>query len=279
MKYNFFLLLFIFCASCADNNFPRVEVINKFRVLGIVADEPEVIGDGTGTTNVYPYVTDPKGNGRTINGTYEVCIDPGVSFGATPDCKKVPGAVFGNYSINFTADSDFAANGYTGKAATAVAVTVPSSIYTGRSSRQQFNGVAMLVIFRFIVDGNEVSAFRRIIATNRGSFNDNPATPMNTLLNGVPLNIRPSKNDTLSLAPLNDEETYDYQTVDGLVESRTESYEVSWYVSGGELSKAKTGMSESTKLIESVSGNGSFVSVVMIRDDRGGLSVRREFIP
>jgi hypothetical protein len=271
------VLLVIFCVSCGDNNFPRVEVIKNFRVLGIVTANPEV--GGAGAVTVFPYVTDPNGGGRTVSGTYEVCLDPGISFGATPSCVGVPGAVTTAYSINFSLDSDFAANGYTGLAATGATVNVPASIFDGRSGREQFNGIAMIVVFRFTVDGREVSAFRRIVATNRGAQNVNPAAPT-ALLNGAGFGVtKPAKGDELSVAPLNDEEDYQVQTVDGTIETRSESYEVSLYVSQGELDKSKVSIDESAEFKKSASSTRSFTTVVMVRDERGGLSVSRAFIP
>jgi hypothetical protein len=266
------LSLLLLCASCGDNNFPRVEKIEGFRVLGIVATNPEVVAGGS--TNVFPYVSDPNGAGRIVSGTYEICRDPGVSFGATPKCEGVTPTT---YSINFTTQSDFAANGYTGLASVAVPVAAPASIFTGVDSRQQFNGVAMMVVFRFNVDGKEVTAFRRVVATNRGSLNLNPATPT-ALLNGGTFVTKPAKGDGLTLNSLNDEETYSYQTVEGSIETRQESYELAWFVTGGELDKAKVSMSERVRFLKS-SGSSSFVSVVMVRDERGGVSFRRVYLP
>jgi hypothetical protein len=271
------LILPIFCLSCADDSFRRVEVLNDFRVLGIVTTDPEV--SGAGDVDVFPYVSDFNGAGRTVSGTYEYCLDPGVSFGATPSCVGVPGAVTLAYSINFTADSDFAANGYTGQAVTPATVTVPAGIFSGRSSREQFNGIAMIVVFRFNVDGREVSAFRRVVATNRGVENTNPTTPT-LLLNGSAFGVtKPAKGSVLTIAPLNDEESYQVQTVDGSIENRTESYEVALYVSQGELDRSKISVSQSAEFKEAGNGSGAFVSVVMVRDERGGMSFNREFIP
>lgn len=272
------LSLCLFLGSCADPDFPRVEVLDTFRVLGLATTTPEVTG--AASVDVFPFVTDPNGNGRTVSGTYEYCVDPGVSFGAPPSCRDVPGAVTGSYSINFTADSDFAANGYTGLATTPVTVMVPANLLSGRSSREQFNGVAMIVVLRFEVDGREVSAFRRIAVTNRGSTNVNPAAPVSILLNGTPIGAqKPSKNDELSIDPLNDEEVFQVQTVDGTIETRTESYEVAYFISRGELDRSKASVGESVKFLEPAASASSFTAVVMVRDERGGLSFVREFIP
>lgn len=273
-----FLILSLVLTGCADPDFPRVEVIDNFRVLGIVTSTPEVTG--AAAVDVFPFVTDPRGAGRTVTGTYEYCVDPGVAFGATPSCRGIPGAVTGSYGINFGAESDFAANGYTGVAGTPVTVVVPAAIFSGRTPREQFNGVAMIVVFRFDVDGREVSAFRRISATNRGSTNLNPAAPVSILLNGSPLGGRkPVKNDDLSIAPLNDEESFQVQTVEGSIETRTESYEVAYYISRGELDRSKVGVGESVEFIEPAASASSFTAVVMVRDERGGLSFVREFVP
>lgn len=269
------LSLFIF-SSCGDDKFKKVEVVDSFRILAIVANEPEVAAGGS--TNVFPYVSDPNGAGRTLSGTYEICLDSGVSFGANPTCENISGATTGSYTINFSTDADFAANGYTGLAATPVVVTVPSTIFSNKDSRQQFNGVAMLVIFRFTVDGKEISAFKRIFATNRGSYNINPSTPI-VELNGSTLSSKPIAGDRLTLSGPNDEETFDYQNIDGAIESRVETYEVAWYVSSGKLLKPKISKNEDTQVSSSAESSSSFFCVSVVRDERGGVSTRRIFLP
>lgn len=270
------LLLSVGLVGCGGDGFPKVEALSEFRILAVVASAPEVAPGGS--ASVVLYVSDPKGAGRTVTGTYDICLDPGISFGATPSCAGVPGATSGSYSIDFSTDSDLAANFYTGSTATAVTVTVPATILSGRDSRAQFNGVAMIIVFTFVVDGKTVTAFRRISATNRGSLNANPAAPT-ALLNGGAFASVPRKGQSLSLLGVGDEETYSYRTVDGSTETRQESYEVAWFTSSGELDRAKVGIRDSVKFKKGPSATGPYVSVAVVRDERGGVAVRRVYIP
>lgn len=263
------ILFIFFLLSCSEDRFSRVETLSGFRILGIRADNPEVSPGGS--ANLQLLVSDVDGGGRVINGNYEACIDPGISIGASVSCDHDPGKVTGASVID-TTQPDLATNlstGYSG----AVTVTVPAGIFLGRSSRDQFNGVGYIVIFKFTVDGKTISSFKRIIATNRGSFNTNPSGSAVTL-NGAPLGRIPDKDDELNVttsAP----ETYDYQNVDGSTETKTEEVQIAWYVSVGEFDKPKSDLGEKVTYLTDAPASLLLLSVV--RDDRGGLDVVRIF--
>lgn len=262
------ILLPLLIFSCGDDSFKKVEALGNFRLLGILADSPEVDPNGDLSVDVQVLVSDIDGGGRTIQGTVQTCIDPGISFGAQVSCDYDPTSIPINYDIDFQNDAGLgAANLYTGLTNT-LTVNVPATLLTGRSSRDQFNGVGYIVIFKFTVDGKEVKAFKRIVATNRGALNQNPVIS-DLLLNSASIVTFPTNGDEL-LVTSDAPETYSYRTSDDVTEVRTESLQVAWYTSQGEFTLAKTNIDESTKY-DSYSSSGASLVMAIVRDERGGL--------
>ena len=254
-----YLLVMVMLSSCGGDNFKKIEKLGDFRILAVQADTPEVI-PGT-TVNLQLFVSDIKAAGRTINGTYIACIDPGIAYGAKVGCDHDPtSAAPAAYSIN-------TATGFTAP----LSVTVPNNIFYGRSAREQFNGVGYIVIFNFSVDGQDISTFKRITATSRGSLNSNPSGS-NILLNGASMASYPIENDLLQ-ASSSPPEIFNYQTIEGTIESRTEKMQVAWYVSEGELENSKSDVGEAVKFIGTAITSPKVV-IAVIRDERGGVDVK-----
>lgn len=272
MKYSLFLM-FILLASCGGDSFNKVEVLKGFRILSVVTSTPEVSPGAV--VSLQLYVSDTEGAGRSLNGTTISCIDPGISFGAKVNCDHDPLATPSPFVLN-TASGDLAANLFTGLAADTVSVTVPATIFLGRSAREQFNGVSYIVIFNFTVDGESVSAFKRIVATNRGTFNSNPSGS-SVLLNGLAITSVPNKNDKLRVTS-SSQETFDYVNVDGNTETRTEEFAVAWFVTQGKFDKPKSNVNETVKYLGNTPSAASLV-VTILRDERGGVEIIREFFP
>lgn len=268
-QYLWLLSILTLFSSCGNDRLPKVEVLEGFRIIGIEASNPEVAPGGS--SNLRVYVSDPQGGGRIINGSYVACVDPGISLGAAVDCSKVPGAVSGSYTIDTTPLSGTLYTGFSGT----MTVNIPAGILTGRSAREQFNGVGYIVIFTFTVDGKTVRSFKRVLATSRGSLNSNPATPT-ILLNGSALSSVPREGDNVSVTGLTPE-TYQFQNVDGTTETRTESLEVAWFMSTGEVNRPKAQAQDSAEFTEAPGPN--FLILSAIRDGRGGFSVQRNYIP
>lgn len=267
----FFFILLILLISCADDSFNKVERLEGFRVLGIKASSPEVSPGGTSTLSLI--VSDSNG-GRVINGTHESCIDPGISVGAPVSCSHDP--LTSQVGFSFDTSTLGAGTLYTGEIGS-VSISVPANILTGRSSREQFNGVGHITIFRLNVDGQEVVAFKRIMATNRGSaLNTNPSVSA-ILSNGASFTSAPNKGDILQ-SVTNSPETYPFRALDGSTETRTETYQIAWYLSSGELDKPKTRAGETTKYLSDAPST-PFVIVAVVRDERGGLDVRVQGVP
>ena len=269
------LISFILLSGCGDDKFSRVEELQGFRILGVIATAPEVAPNGM--SDLQLIVSDQSGGGRVITGTTQSCIDPGISFGANVSCAHDPATVNGTYTIDMANDADLgSANLYTGVAAQIVSVIVPATIFLGRSARSQFNGVGYITIFNFQVDGKNISTFKRVTATNRVA-NTNPSIS-DVFLNGSPLTTtKPDKDDKLKVA-VSAPETYTFENVDGSQEVKTEEQAVAWYVSYGEFDKPKSEVEEDVKYLSNSPGS-TMVVVTLVRDERGGIALQRIVLP
>ena len=275
MNKLFLLIISLLFYSCGDD-FKKVEVLSEFRILSVVAstNNPEVLPGAL--VNLQLFVSDVKGGGRVIIGTTVSCIDPGIAFGAKVNCDHDPSAVTDSYEINTTNGDMGAANLFTGLASDILNVTVPAGIFAGRSTTEQFNGVSYIVIFNFTVDGKAVSVFKRIVATNRGSLNNNP-TGSAVFLNGVAITSAPAKDDKL-MVTTSSPETYDFINAEGDTETRTEVFQVAWFITQGKFDKPKSDVDETVKYLGDAATIPSLV-ISIVRDDRGGAEIVRKFFP
>jgi len=272
MRFIYFIIL-LSCVSCGDSDFKKVEQLDEFRVLAIEANNPEVAPGGTADLRLF--VSDASSEtGRVVAGDVVSCIDPGISMGAEVSCDHDPNRVESTYTIDTTAP-DFSNNVFTGFGPTHT-VTVPATIFVGRSSIEESNGVGYIVIFSFEVDDKIITTFKRIMATQRSELNMNPSGTA-LLLNGTAFTGTPKKGDTLNLTTSAPED-YSYTNVDGVIESRTEDLKVAWYIVGSELDYPKADVGEEIEITESLSAE-SYVIVAIVRDDRGGIEVSRVTIP
>lgn len=266
MKYLFLILL---CVSCGGDKLPKVDKLESFRILGAIANTPEVDPSGSPSVNLSLIVSDVNGTGN-ISGTYESCIDPGISRGAPVTCAFDPARI---PPQNLTLNLAGLGSSRTGLLSNILSLNIPANILTGRSVREQTNGVAYIVIFRFTVNGKENISLKRIIATTRTPLNTNPVIT-DLLVNGVAatptITLPPDKSDfllTFSTTP----EQYDIINVDGTPETKTETYEVAWYSNIGEFDLPKAKIDESSELEIDSSGPAVFIGI--LRDERGGLDV------
>jgi hypothetical protein len=263
VKYFFLILL---CIACGDDQLPKVDKLESFRILGAVATQPEV--NPPASTTVSLVVSDVNGS-TNVTGTFETCIDPGISRGAPVTCEFDPARVPPQaHTIDFASLSS-----RTGVNPNSVTVNVPATILTGRSARESNNGVAYIVIFRFIVNGKENIAFKRIIATTRTPVNSNPNIA-DFLINGVTTpavtTTPPDKSDFL-LTSSTPPEQYDIINVDGTPETKSETYEVAWYSNIGEFDRPKARLEEASEL--KLKSSGPIVFLGILRDERGGFDV------
>ncbi len=259
-----YLALLILCLACGDTKFRKVEELQTFRILGIKADTPEVSPGAS--VNLQVLVSDVEGSGN-LSGTYITCIDPGISQGARVSCDHDSTATETSLTIDMTALQPNA-TGRTGLSSETFSVSIPASsiIYARRSERDRSNGVAFVAIFTI----NGVTAFKRILVSSRSvsdadnAPNTNP-TGSTLSLNGAAAGI-PSDGDVLSVST-SAAQVYRQTRVDGVVETRTERFEVAWYTSSGEFDRPKAGIDEET---EFKGDDEPSLIMAIIRDERGG---------
>jgi hypothetical protein len=255
-----FLLMFFLCFGCGGDNFTKVERLESFRILGIVADSPEVSEGATVTVNAL--VSDINGATATFDGSYERCLDPGIARGAPVTCALDPSKVSGNY--------DIPTGGLTNRTGLGPSLTfsVPA-ILSGRSSTDRQNGVGYIIIFTLSVDGKEYKAFKRILVSERAVKNTNPQIS-SIFVNGVAIGAAPLEGDRLSLTTVLGPETFQVITADGSSETRTENFEVAWYTSSGNFDKPKASSDQQVKF----QGDQPDFILAVIRDERGGIDFR-----
>lgn len=281
MEKILFLFGLLSLVSCSSSDLPQYTKLGDLRILAITVSTPEIQNPSAGTTNVTidPYISDINGSGSV---TLEVqsCLDPGVSLGQQPSCTSAQYAS-SVQTVTVTAPVGQAAGTFgsperTGKSSSGsitVGLQIPSGLLSGYSTVKQFNGIAYLITVKAIGASSTVSSFKRVIMTTR-SANSNP-TLTDLYANGVSISALPSGSAELSFATSSSPETYQYMSSDGSTQTLTESFEVSWFISDGEVLNPRTLSTETTTWsapTSSPSGRQSVVVGVM-RDGRGGTSV------
>jgi hypothetical protein len=263
MKYLFLILL---CLSCGDDGFRKVDKLEGFRILGLVANNSEVAPGGSATVNVL--IADVNGTDNSINGAYVTCVDPGISRGAEATCENpIDGPT--SFSINVSA--------LTGRVGLGpnLPVSVPATILDGKSNQEKFNGVAVIVIVNFTINGVNHSAYKRIVATDGTRTRNTVPTGSAILLNNQVIASAPNDGDSLS-ATTAPAETYEIMNVDGSKETLTEKYEIAWYTNSGKFDLPKAKIDE---VVEYQGDTASTLTIAVIRDERGGLDFVKAYFP
>jgi hypothetical protein len=272
MKILFIFLTLFFIFSCGKTTLNKVEQLGSFRILAIQTATPELTQINGLTVTVRPYISDIASGGRSITGTVEGCVDPGISFGANATCEGNPTLVTSSYTVDTTSAGTL--HSKWGPYSSALAI--PDLIFAGKSTREKFNGVPYLTIFTFVVDGLTYKSFRRVLVTNRTTPNLNTNPTLTALqLNSGPIS-KPNLNDHLNVS-FSGVETYDYIRVDGLTETRTEKSVMAWYISDGTINISKANASESIQY-QTDPPTGQLLIIGVLRDERGGVDVRENLL-
>lgn len=265
LYFSLFLL-----ASCGDDKLKKVEILNSFRILAIESATPELTQNTGLTVTARPYISDINSGGRSLSAVIDGCIDPGISFGAEVTCEGNASKV----SVTYSVDTSTLPNLNSGWGAYSSALTIPDSIFAGRTDREKYNGVPYVIIFKFNVDGTILKSFRRILVTNRTDLNTNP-TLSALLLNSSTIS-KPNLNDYLS-ATASGSENYNTILADGTLENKNEALTMAWYVSSGELNISKASASESVQYKNSTPTTQLLI-IGVLRDERGGVAVRESLL-
>lgn len=275
------VFLSLIFSGCSAENFPEFTKLEKLRILALSVDTPELQNPAAGVNNISlsPYISDVGGSG-TVRLEIQSCLDPGASLGQTPSCS---GALYASsvQSVTVTApggqaDGTFGSPERTGIPSTGaitVGLTIPPSLLLAYASAIQFNGVAYLITVTATAGSQSVRAFRRVLISNKPP-NTNP-TISAFFQNGNPLTSLPTRDTELSFSIVGSPENYNFLSDEGNLISRTETMEVTWFVSDGSIANPRTTIGQST--IWNVPGGApsgrKVVLVGVLRDGRGGMNV------
>ena len=266
MKFIFLCCVLLCLFSCGDDGFKKYEKLEQFRVLGIVADTPEVNDTGEVVT-LTPIVSDISNQGREVTITINACVDPGVSRGADVSCEvgTLTQEVVYNSGNAVDLNVTLGASLFTG-AMPNVSITIPSGILTGKTIFEQYNGVDYLLIFDFKSGGESlVKSFKRIKVSSRPTKNSNPV--LGTVGS---LSLNSSEQD-LEVENSSSKETFDFYSLSGKLEQKDEVMYLTWFTSSGEINNSQVYVGEPANLTFSSSLPTEAVVVVLLRDGRGGL--------
>jgi hypothetical protein len=262
----------VFFVSCGDSKLPKVEKIEKFRILAVADIPPEISPSTSVGTIATPRLlgVDPEGLG-SLSGTVEYCFDPGISLGAALSCdhdsQKTTHTV-SSFSFGFASIQTLTLT-------PALDVALPATtrvLFNSLNSIQQFNGYAMIVLFKLNLANQSYKFFKRVIVTSRSSLNGQNLIAPSILLNSAPISTRPQKGDTLSLGNNYSLESYQRYTDQGDLQAVSEKLSLAWYLTSGELTAAKVSPNESVELSkDSISTVNDYV-IAVVRDDRGDVN-------
>jgi hypothetical protein len=268
------LTIALLICGCSGDNFKKVYLLENLRVLSLAASQPEV--NAGSTVTITPFISDRTGEGRALSYRVIGCTDPGVTFGSDYTCD---GQSDRQEWVPLTAIPALTAPFYS-EAAPTFSVTVPSTILSGRSTDDQFNGVAYLVFYEVVSATETVTALKRIFATSRTTKNTNPV-PTSILADGTTIAARPQAQVTLTVdTPAAQFEDYETSNL-GQTVSEKEDLLYSWYVSDGELTEERSSSTKDTKWTPAnpIPAVGQTLLILVTRDRRGGESVQRLIYP
>jgi hypothetical protein len=274
------LLISLFLSSCGDKDQKKYFALKGLRILGIIADQPEI--NSAQTVNLTPYLSYTDGGDTTLSISYKACVDPGIDYGAKVSCDSYAPAYVLTGSTTFTTNTIGSANFYTGPM-TSIAINVPAAAFTAIASldsKVKFNGVDYIVIFTISDQAkpeNKITTIKRISLTSKTSgLNSNPTMTGSILIDGATFSSFPSKVSNLSLDGPSSAENYQYEGGSGLT-SVDEIMTVTWFASAGEYKYSRSDADASNEY--DPKGNTSGVFVAVYRDNRGGLIIKREVFP
>ncbi len=266
---SFFCLLSL--VGCSADDLPKYSDLGGLRVLALVSDNGGFAEYSPGdTVQITPWISDFKGGTRTIESSWQACIDPGITVGADPTCTGVPGA-----TAVTTGAVALPVTERTGSVGT-FSVSIPSTILDGRNPIEVYNGVNYLVTYSLKAsDGATTASFKRLQVTPSTKTGKNRNPTLNYLLaGGTSLTTFPSGEVELraSNAP-GSAESYTRMKNDGAMETRTEGLVTTWFITTGELTLFRTIEDGITKWTPGSRPTDHTPLVLGVtRDGRGGIS-------
>jgi hypothetical protein len=267
----------IFASACSKETFPKYIVLNGLRVLALQTGTPET-NPGVAVT-VTPYISDINNRGPWTYSA-EGCLDPGISYGASPNCTGNSTRTVFATNQNITSSFLSAANVYTGSVdPITITAGLTSAVLTGRSAIETYNGVNYLLVYTISNSaGESVTSFRRIVITESGktSKNSNPTvsdllaggTSLSTLSAGTEYSLTASYGSGAA-------ETYTGKDSSGNLTSLSETLLTTWFITDGEMKYYRTssGDTNTYKTPDSFPTARRSIVVGITRDSRGGVTV------
>lgn len=262
------LLLF----SCSQDDLPDFNKIDSPRVIALIADHPEASpGD---TITVTPVISDLQAT-TGLQDSVQVCVDLGISQGASPTCEGNPTKVVVQNRRTLTLPG--LAENWTGAADTATFVLpLEAVIFNQRSSQDQYNGVNYLVEYTLhSPSGVDIKAIKRIAVTlsTKTTKNLNPVLTDifsdGVSLVSLPINRKVNLTHNLDFSSA---ENFSIMKTDGNLKNYTEQLIVTWFITDGTTKyfRSEVGVSnEYTGPTAAPTGRSSYVLAVA-HDNRGG---------
>lgn len=268
-------LVCIFLFSCSKDDLPDFNKIEGPRVLALVADKPEANpGD---TITITPVISDLVATAG-LQDSIQVCIDPGIAFGASVTCEGNPTKVVVQNHRTLTLPG--LAENWTGAADPAsFALPLDAVIFNQRSDQDKYNGVNYIVEYTLhSPSGLDTKAIKRIAVTEvaKTSKNLNPAFidifANNVSMVNLPVGTKVNLSNDLTNASA---ENYLIKDTQGNLKSYTEELTVTWFITDGETKYYRSlvgGVNEYTGPGAAPIGRSAYILAVA-RDDRGGVIV------
>ncbi len=270
MRIILYALLATVLGGCNRMDLGKYELLGDLRVIAIKSEPPEV-APGAAVV-LTPLLNDLNGAGRALTYSVEACVDPGLDLGAEPTCAGRPDRVS---LIENAAVSGLSAPNYVGTAPV-INVTVPLTVFLGRSTRDQHNGIAYLVFYQLKDNAGTsfLTAFKKIIVSTRTIKNTSP------ILTGVQVNGAAPGALPTAVAALTPQftgdprESFAFLDLSGTSANFSEEIVTSWFTTDGAFDKNRTGYVDPSQWTPpSPAPEGRQVILIAVsRDRRGGES-------
>lgn len=264
IKFMTMASLLLIC-GCSQDPQKEYSELNSLRVLGIQSSVPEFLSPASVLNFDLNLIVSDVGGSGSVNVTGQACLDPGVAYGANPDCSAATGSVaLTPVTFNFSDESRTEAFSMPGLSTTGPAASALAAL----PSYVQWNGYSVIVSLVVSRGDQTVKAFKRIVYSNKTTANSNP-TLMGLTVNGSAWTSAFPGGAVSLLIQGPVAESYIYKTASAESQVLTEKMTVSWFTNAGSFDLSRTDLNQSTTWTPSLKSHAVLVAVV--HDGRGGL--------
>ncbi|MBC7752664.1 MAG: hypothetical protein H7Z71_00395 [Moraxellaceae bacterium] len=272
-----FILSVLVCLtfSCSPDNLPDFNKIESPRVIALMADKPEANpGD---TITITPVISDLAAVSG-VQDSIQVCIDLGISFGASPTCEGNPTKIVVQNHRVLTLPG--VGENWTGSADSfSFSLPINAIIFNRRSAQDQFNGVDYLIEYTLhSTIGTDVTAIKRISVSESTKSNKNLNPTFSDIFSdgvsmlNLPVGLLVHLSNNLNLSSA---ENYAIKDAQGGLKNYTEELTVTWFITDGKTKYYRSlvgGLNEYTGPGAAPVGRSAYILAVA-RDNRGGVFV------